>query len=147
MTIVQHARQVSAPAAEIFDLLASPARHSEIDGSGTVRGVSDSRTPARLSLGARFGMQMHWGARYKILNEVVEFAAPTRIAWRHFAGHVWRYLLDPVDDQHTTVTEQFDDAGSRAKPVLHLMNAYRRNSRSIEQTLDRLAARYAGNAG
>jgi uncharacterized protein YndB with AHSA1/START domain len=135
--IISATRTVAAPAAEIFDLLATPRRHSEFDGSGSVRGVQE-RTPERLSAGAKFGMQMRIGLPYKILNEVVEFDEPTRIAWRHFGGHVWRYLLDPVDDQHTRVTEQFDTTGSRAPLVLALMRARRRNARSINATLDRL---------
>ena len=83
-------------------------------------------------------MQMRIGLPYKILNEVVEFDEPTRIAWRHFGGHVWRYLLDPVDEQHTRVTEQFDTTGSRAPLFLTLIGAKRSNAKSINATLDRL---------
>ena len=136
-SIVSATRTVAAPAADIFDLLATPRRHSEFDGSGSVRGVQE-RTPERLSAGARFGMEMRIGLPYKILNEVVEFEEPTRIAWRHFGGHVWRYLLEPVDERHTHVTEQFDPTGSRAPVVLALMRAKRANARSINATLDRL---------
>lgn len=135
--IVSGTRTVAAPAQDIFDLLATPARHREIDGSGTVRGVQP-RTPDRLSAGARFGMEMRIGLPYKILNEVVEFDEPTRIAWRHFGGHVWRYLLEPVDEQHTRVTEQFDPTGSRAPLVLSAIRARSRNGRAINATLDRL---------
>lgn len=135
--IVSATRTVAAPAQDIFDLLATPSRHSEIDGSGSVRGVQP-RTPERLSLGAKFGMEMRIGLPYKILNEVVEFDEPTRIAWRHFGGHVWRYLLEPVDDQHTRVTEQFDTTGSRAPLVLVLIRARSRNAKAINATLDRL---------
>lgn len=142
-SVVEHSRLINASAQEIFDLLADPMRHAEIDGSGSVQGVVDGRSPARLSLGATFGMKMRMGAPYTIRNEVVEFEEPTRIAWRHGGHHVWRYLLEPVDENSTTVTEQFDSTQSRAPFVLKLMKAHRRNSRSIEQTLDRLAARYA----
>jgi uncharacterized protein YndB with AHSA1/START domain len=130
-------RVVPAPAAEIFELLASPRRHPLIDGSGTVADVQP-RTPERLSPGARFGMQMHWGMPYKILNEVVEFEEGRRIAWRHFGGHVWRYVLEPLDGHRTRVTETFDAGPSRAPLVLVLVRARQRNQRSIEQTLDRL---------
>ena len=132
-------RLVPAPATEVFELLATPARHPLIDGSGTVTDVQE-RTPERLSAGARFGMEMRWGLRYKILNEVVEFEEGRRIAWRHFGGHVWRWVLVPVDDQATEVIEEFDASSSRAPFVLRLMGAQRRNQRSIEQTLDRLEA-------
>ncbi len=126
-----------ACAADIFELLATPAQHPVIDGSGTVADVQE-RTPVRLSQGARFGMRMNWVLRYKILNEVVEFEEGTRIAWRHFGGHIWRYTLAPVDEHSTEVIEEFDATGSRAPLVLRVIGAQRRNQRSIEQTLDRL---------
>ena len=118
-------------------MLARPRQHALIDGSGTVADVQP-RTPERLSAGARFGMQMHWGLPYKILNEVVEFEEGRQIAWRHFGGHVWRYLLEPVDEQHTRVTEQFDTTGSRAPVFLTVIGARRSNAKSINATLDRL---------
>ena len=135
--IVSATRTVAAPAQDIFDLLVTPARHQEFDGSGSVRGVQP-RSPERLSPGARFGMQMRIGLPYKILNEVVEFEEPSRIAWRHFGGHVWRYLLEPVDADHTRVTEQFDTTGSRAPMVLTVTRARSRNAKAINATLDRL---------
>lgn len=130
-------RLVPAPAAEVFELLATPARHPLIDGSGTVTAVQE-RTPERLSSGARFGMEMRWGLPYKILNEVVEFEEGRRIAWRHFAGHVWRYELEPLDESRTRVTETFDAGPARWPLVLRVIRAAPRNQRSIEQTLDRL---------
>ena len=136
----QSTRIVPAPAAEIFELLASPAQHSVIDGSGMVRGVQE-RTPKRLSVGAKFGMQMQAGrAPYKILNEVVEFEEGRRIAWRHFGGHIWRYTLVPVDEHTTRVTEEFDPSAARSPLVLRLIRASTRNQRAIDRTLDRLVA-------
>lgn len=136
--MVSVSRTVDAPAGAIFDLLADPRRHHLIDGSGMVQG-SQPRSPQRLSAGSRFGMQMRLGLPYKVLNEVVEFEEGRRIAWRHFGGHVWRYLLDPVGPTTTRVTEQFDPAGSAAPWVLVLLQARRRNRVAIERTLDRLA--------
>ena len=130
-------RIVPASAADIFELLATPARHSEIDGSGTVQGTQRG-TPARLVLGTKFGMNMRIGAPYKILNEVVEFEEDRRIAWRHFGGHVWRYTLEPLGERATKVTEQFDPTPSRWPLVLKLLRYPARNQRSIELTLHRL---------
>jgi hypothetical protein len=137
--LAQSTRVIAAPAADIFELLAHPTQHPVIDGSGTVVGVQE-RTPTRLSLGSRFGMQMHWGLRYKILNEVVEFEEGRRIAWRHFGGHVWRYVLVPVDARTTQVTEQFDATTSRAPRFLKLIRATERNQKSVDATLARLDA-------
>src|SRR3954449_13382080 len=80
---------VNASPKEVFDLLANPRNHPEIDGSGTVRAAM--RGPSRLSLGAHFGMRMHLGAPYLIRNTVVEFEENRRLAWRHIGRHIWRY--------------------------------------------------------
>ena len=47
---------INAPASKIFDLLANPANHQLFDGSGTIRASISG--PARLYLGAKFGMAM-----------------------------------------------------------------------------------------
>ena len=65
---------------KIFDLLADPARHRDIDGSGTVRDSKDS--PQRLSLGATFGMSMKVDVSYSMSNTVIEFEENRRIAWQ-----------------------------------------------------------------
>ncbi len=137
LPVIQASRAIPAAAHDIFELLAHPAQHGLIDGSEQVKGVQD-RTPERLSPGAKFGMEMHWGVNYKILNQVVEFEEGRRIAWRHFGGHIWRYLLEPMDETHTLVTEQFDPTGSRSPLVLTLIRALPRNQQSIEKTLARL---------
>jgi hypothetical protein len=122
----------------LFDIVADPAKHPLIDGSGTVR-AARSGGPHRLSLGAKFAMDMHLGANYKILNTVVEFDEPNVIAWRHFNGHIWRYRFIEVDGG-TEVTEQWDAREVRTKLPLLLMGFPRRNRAGIEATLDRLAA-------
>ena len=127
---------------QIFDLLADPAKHPTIDGSGSVR-KAQSSAPTRLSLGARFGMDMKIGVPYKITNEVVEFDEPKQIGWRHFGGHIWRYILEPVDGG-TRVTEQFDWNKSKSPLVLKLQGALNKNQKSMEATLERLAAHFGG---
>lgn len=139
MPVVSLSRDIPAPAADIFELLARPDQHPVVDGSGSVRGAQPNG-PERLSADARFGMTMKIVAPYKILNTVVEFDEGRRIAWRHFGGHVWRWLLEPIDDGRTRVTEQFDPTTSRAPLVLKLISAERRNRRSIVASLDRLEA-------
>ena len=134
---------VPATADRIFDLLADPARHSEIDGSGSVK-KSLTEKPQRLTLGAKFGMSMKLGVPYKITNTVIEFEEGRRIAWRHFGGHTWRYILEPVGDgSQTKVTEQFDGNTSKLPIALKLQKAHIRNKESIEKTLDNLAALFS----
>jgi uncharacterized protein YndB with AHSA1/START domain len=133
---------VDAPAAQVFDLLADPSRHHEIDGSGTVRDAATS-APKRLSQGAEFGMKMRWIVPYSMTNEVVEFVENEVIAWRHVGGHIWRYTLEPVADGRCKVIEEFDWRPSRAPFVLKLMRSPATNGDAIEKTLERLASRFA----
>jgi len=139
--VVWAERLVPAPAAEIFELLADPRRHHEIDGSGSVLAARSS-APARLSLGAKFSMDMRIGLPYRMTNTVVEFEEARRIGWRHVGGHVWRYVLTPADGG-TLVREEFDYSTNRAPLLLAVMRAVPNNERAIERTLDRLAARFA----
>ena len=135
--IISRTKFVAAPAQAIFDVLADPARHRDFDGSGSVQ-KAHSDAPARLSLGATFGMDMKIGMKYKITNTVVEFDEPRLIGWRHFGDHIWRYILDPVDGG-TNVTEQFDWKDNKSHLMLKVMGAFNKNAKSIEATLDRLA--------
>ena len=75
------------------------------------------------------------------LNEVVEFEEGRRIAWRHFGGHVWRYILEPVAGG-TKVTEQFDWTNNRSPLMLKVMRAQENNAKSIERTLENLRERF-----
>jgi hypothetical protein len=138
--LVSVSQFVPAAPATIFELLATPAKHSEIDGSGSVRGELSG--PTRLSLGAKFGMSMRIGLPYRITNEVVEFEEAKRIGWRHFGGHVWRYLLEPVEGG-TMVTEQFDYSTNRANWMLRVMRAIPNNELAMRKTLLNLAKRFA----
>ncbi len=127
---------INAPAQQIFDILADPSRHPEIDGSGTVK--KGSSGPTRLSKGATFGMDMRIVVPYKIKNTVEEFDEPTQIAWRHAGHHRWRYELRPIDANTTEVIETFDGSTARFPPALNVMNAYENNQKAILKTLVRL---------
>lgn len=133
---------VDASPNAVFDVLADPDRHHEIDGSGTVRGTRAS-APERLSLGAKFGMSMKMGVPYAISNTVVEFVENERIAWRHIGRHVWRYTLEATDDGRTKVTEEFDWRPALFPPALSLIKAPTNNAVAIEKTLTRLAELFA----
>ncbi|WP_326833750.1 SRPBCC family protein [Amycolatopsis rhabdoformis] len=134
---------VSAAPEQIFDLLADPANHALIDGSGTVRSSRDD-APGRLSLGAKFGMDMKLGAPYRISNTVVEFEENRLIAWRHLMGHRWRWLLEPAGAGKTTVTETFDYSTARSPLALELTGFPKRNAEGIEKTLARLTKMFPG---
>ena len=131
--IVSVERFVPAAPGLIFELLADPRQHSKIDGSGSVKAAKVS-APPRLSLGAKFTMDMKIGVPYKMTNTVVEFEENRRIAWQHFGGHIWRYILEPVDGG-TKVVEQFDYNGSKSILILKLRGSTQSNEKAMAQTL------------
>lgn len=134
-------RVIAAPAARIFDLLADPARHHEIDGSDSVVAPRGD-APERLALGARFGMSMRQGVPYPVTNEVVEFEEGRLIAWRHLGHHVWRYELEPVDDGAATIVTETWDYGPSMWPNVFVERSGwdKGHRRDMEKTLERLEA-------
>ena len=139
--VVSESRVIAAPASAIFVLLADPSKHAAFDGSGTVQHARPG-APERLTLGSRFGMDMRIGVPYRIANTVVEFSPDRRIGWKHFGGHVWRYLLEPTTTADgspaTRVTEQFDWSTSRSRLYIRLSGFPARNRKAIIATLERL---------
>ena len=134
--LVSESRVIAAEPQRLFDIVANPAMHPVMDGSGSVRGARENN-PSRLSPGAKFGMSMKLGAPYKVTNTVIEFDEPRRIAWRHFNGHVWRYTFEPVDGG-TKVTEEWDARPAKNRFFLALVGFPARNRKGIVGTLQRL---------
>jgi hypothetical protein len=139
--LVSESKVIAADPQRLFDIVADPAMHPVMDGSGSVHALR-SGGPDRLSLGAKFGMDMKLGAPYKITNTVIEFDEPRLIAWRHFNGHVWRYEFEPADGG-TKVTEQWDARPAKNRMFLRLSGFPERNRKGILATLDKLAAMMA----
>jgi uncharacterized protein YndB with AHSA1/START domain len=137
-------RLIPSPPEPIFDLLADPDRHADIDGGGSVqRARSGSR---RLALGDRFGMDMKLGVAYSMSNTVVEFEENRRIAWQTrggglvgqaVGGRIWRYDLEPVNGG-TLVTETWDisEEVAPSRPFVRGMAGMTR--RNMEATLARI---------
>lgn len=144
--IVSGERIIAAPASPIFDVLADPRRHPELDGSGMVQ-AADVTGPERLALGASFGMSMKLGLRYRMVNTVIEFEEDRRIAWAPrpevrgvvkegglIGGRVWRYELEPVDGG-TLVRETWDATAERGWLLHRLMRGPAKFGRAIESSL------------
>jgi uncharacterized protein YndB with AHSA1/START domain len=119
---------IEAPAQTVFDVLADPAAHAAIDGTGW---VGKPRTDTPLSgTGQIFRMAMyhenHPDQHYETANRVEAFDPPRAIAWKTgsapgaptsegtpddeltYGGWVWRYDLAPVGDDRTDVTLTYD---------------------------------------
>jgi uncharacterized protein YndB with AHSA1/START domain len=127
-------RFIPAPASKIFDLLADPRQHALLDGSGTVAKVR--RAPERLSLGAKFSMDMKMGVGYFTTNKVVAFEEDKCIAWHHVARFVWRYDLEEVEGG-TRVTESFNYDKPWAFAIIRT-GFPERNRLAMERTLEQI---------
>jgi hypothetical protein len=117
-------RRIAAPASAIFEVLADPRRHVELDGSGMLRGAVTSAVIS--GVGDVFVMKMYFEplGDYEMNNHVVEYEPDRRIGWEPEAGrghpnasaeadqnrwgHRWSYALQPVGPDATTVTEIYD---------------------------------------
>jgi uncharacterized protein YndB with AHSA1/START domain len=108
--VVSASRQIAAPAAAIFELIADPARQPEWDGNDNL-GHAAAGQRVR-GVGEVFTMRLSSGAVRE--NHVVEFDEGRLIGWRPSEpgttppGHLWRWRLEPVDDTNTVVTHTYD---------------------------------------
>ena len=141
--VVTVERLIPALPERIFALLADPARHREIDGSGTVRDLKAA--PAEpLGLGSKFGMNMKAGLAYSMESTVIEFEPNQRIAWQTrpsgmFAnfggGRIWRYELEPTNGG-TLVRESWDISQEKIKVLVRPIA--KRTRAAMEKTLERI---------
>lgn len=140
--IVTEERSIPAAADTIFDVLARPALHPVLDGSGTVRGVLSG--PERLSLGARFGMRMRLVVPYVMWNRVVAFEEGREIAWAHVGRHIWHYRLTPEGEQVTRVVESFEWDDAPLRLLYEMTGVPERNALAMRLSLARLEALVTG---
>lgn len=111
---------IDSPADVIFGVLADPAKHAAIDGTGWVREPLESQPLT--AAGQIFRMAMHHDNHpdggYEMANRVQVFDPPSAISWEpghdagdgspSFGGWVWRYDLAPVGPDKTRVTLTYD---------------------------------------
>jgi uncharacterized protein YndB with AHSA1/START domain len=138
--VVSASIEIAAPASRIFDILADPRRHVEIDGSHMLRRCLDG--PDRLGRGSQFVMAVRLcGVPYRVRNRVVEFEENRLIAWRHFEPQHWRFQLQPTRSG-TRVTETFDYSywPPAGRLLLVALGWPRRNKPAITKTLALLAS-------
>lgn len=150
--VVHVERVISAPASVIFDVLADPRRHPEVDGSGTlIEARSDS--PVRLSRGVEFAMDMRRGLPYRMVSTVTEFDEGKLIAWAPAPAHgraawlfgrIWRYELEPVEGG-TLVRETWDLSHDALRWILRFLYASRFRgdmTRSLQRLDDLVTIEY-----
>jgi len=158
---VSVSRRINVPAARVFAILADPARHPDIDGSGMLREAIGA-APVR-AVGDTFGMRMHNDnmGDYDILNYVVEYEQDRRIGWEPVlaragrpededgvgdrSGARWVYELTP-DGQGTVVTEIYDCSAAPdwLKKVLRDGERWRSSMTRTLENLDKAASTQVG---
>lgn len=155
---------VNAPAADIYALVSNPHRHHEIDGSGTVR--SRAVGPEELAEGSRFGVNMRkFGLPYRLRLTVTDAVRPDTgklgsaeeesasdaraaigvVEWRQPTGHRWRWEMQPVSENTTTVREFYDATGQNRllRAILGRIGVVQENLESIRASLARVQQHFA----
>jgi hypothetical protein len=149
-------RRICAPAHDIFQVIANPARHPEFDGSESLRGAGS--TAVISAVGDVFVMKMHFAhlGDYEMNNHVVEYERDRRIGWEPEAGrghpdaapdspeptrwgHRWSYQLTPDGPDATIVTEIYDCSRAPEKERAGMDNG-KIWIESMARTLERLDA-------
>jgi uncharacterized protein YndB with AHSA1/START domain len=142
--VVTVERLIAAPPEAIFALIADPARHRDMDGSGTVQGARGSSE--RLGLGSQFGMSMKMGLPYSMVNTVIEYEQDRRLAWQTrgpgpvgklVGGRIWRYELEPVDTG-TLVRESWDISEEALVTKLGVKRLANKTEQNMAATLARI---------
>lgn len=107
-------RVVDADPHTVFELLADPRRHPELDGSGLLR-AAPTAVPIR-AVGDAFVMELYserTGA-YRSRSVVVRFEPDRAVGWspgpvdEEPFGHTYTYTLEPEDPARTRVTQTYD---------------------------------------
>ena len=111
---------IDASAEVIFAILADPAKHATIDGTGWVREAREGQQLTEAGQIFRMGMYHpnHPDGNYEMANRVRVFEPPNAICWEpgsdagdgslSFGGWTWRYDLKSTGPSQTEVTLTYD---------------------------------------
>ena len=117
---VSATRRIAAPAGRLFQIVATPSGQVAIDGSGMLEAAPDDRPLT--TVGETFDMDMDRQplgdipnlTKYQVRNTVTRITPDRLIEWTiGFGdhppfGHVYGWVLDPVGDAETDVTNYCD---------------------------------------
>lgn len=139
-------REVSAAADHVFELIADPARQPEWDGNDNLAEAAPGQRVR--SVGDVFTMTTTKGNVRE--NHVVEFEEGRRIAWKPAepgqspVGHLWRWEIEPVDDERARVVHTYDWTGLTDEA--RYPRARATTSERLAASIDRLAALFEPGA-
>lgn len=118
-------RTVDATPEQLFALLSTPGRHTEIDGADMLRGVDGGGGPVT-GVGDVFVMNMEQDGlgNYQMRNTVTAYEAGRKIGWApelypldalkdkigdiQATGHTYTWEFEPSGSGQTTVTQTYD---------------------------------------
>ena len=147
--MVSASREVAAPAARIFELIADPAAQPSWDGNDNLAAADVGQRVT--AVGQVFRMTLTHDGDVRE-NHVVEFEEGRRIAWKPSPvgeaqpGHLWRWELEPLADDRTLVRHTYDWTGLTDES--RWPRARRTTAAALRASLDRLAtlAEQSGDA-
>ena len=144
--IVSATRVIAASADRIFELIADPSRQPSWDGNNNLASAAPGQRVRQV--GDVFKTTLTTGDVRE--NHVVEFIEGSQIAWRPAEprkqppGHLWRWLLEPVSADLTSVTHTYD--WTALTDATRIARARATTPEMLRASLDRLAV-LAGSSG
>jgi uncharacterized protein YndB with AHSA1/START domain len=138
--IASASREVRATPDRIFELIADPSRQPAWDGNRNLAcAVAGQRVH---SVGDVFTMTLTEGSVRE--NHVVEFIEGQRIAWKPAepgmapVGHLWRWELDPINEECTLVVHTYD--WTKLEDKARFERARSTTAERLAASIDRLAS-------
>lgn len=138
-------RVIQAPSDAIFDVLSNPQRHTELDGSGFVKGdVGSNRIQ---QVGDVFTMDMegeHMGGEYQTENHVTGYSPNKLLAWQTAPagqeppGWQWVWELESQGSDATLVRHTYDWSAVTDKELLKKVSFPLVSEAQLEETLTKL---------
>jgi uncharacterized protein YndB with AHSA1/START domain len=137
--ITSASREIAAPAAAIFELIADPAQQPRWDGNDNLAQAEPGQRVH--NVGDVFVMTLTGGNVRE--NHIVEFEEGRRIAWmpaepgKDRPGHLWRWELEKLGLSRTFVTHTYDWSGLTDES--RFKRARSTTSERLMASVDRLA--------
>lgn len=138
--LVTATREIAAPAAVVFELIADPAQQPRWDGN---ENLDHAEAGQRVHGVGEVFVMTNRGGRVRE-NHIVEFDEGRLIAWmpaepgKEPIGQLWRWELETRDDGHTRVTHGYDWTALTDEGRLERARAT--TSDRLMASIDRLAA-------
>ncbi|MFC0675362.1 SRPBCC family protein [Brachybacterium hainanense] len=137
--VVSASREIAAPAAVIFELIADPAQQPRWDGNDNLASAEPGQRVH--AVGDRFAVTLTKGTLRP--NHVLEFEEGRRIAWTPAPddvplGHIWRWELEELGEGRTRVTHTYDWTALRDEA--RIRRALRTTETNLLASIDRLKA-------